>query len=558
MAMRTSTQLTLGATYSREQLRELFGITDATLNTGIFRPAGYDSIWLFITDHKTADPTQYEDRLDGDDLFFEGQTKGRTDQLITEHHERGLELLLFHRSRKDERPDYSFTYKGPFEFVDAQSGPPTKFHLRCVPAGTSGPVALKAVASELEIRENVRRFARDALDARDRTQALVRQTTYWVFDTEDGTFGPSKFVGYQRMTFTRYEAAVAGPTSGAAFDGHAARTTIEKILGDFKPSAVLAGLLKSHLVATVGQDAIRGIDQSKWAFAVVRSPRKYWALVCNPDKFDGLGAVQALDELAWTVDRGDFSLGDRIALWQSKGKGTERGIIAVGEVTRGVVSEACPQPEDTFWRIPGAGERPRIRFGVARGVNLPLWESPAAPWLGDLAAARARGGTVFSLEPEEWHAIAVAAVVDPAQSPTARSSRRTARQGFGLTAVEKRAVERHAQQMAEEHFIALGFEVEDVSATDCYDLRCTNGSSEVRVEVKGTTGLGQAVILTRNEVAHAREQGPRMALAITSGIRLEKREGDVLAKGGNLRVIRPWAIDEGTLDATQFEYRPKP
>lgn len=66
------------------------------------------------------------------------------------------------------------------------------------------------------------------------------------------------------------------------------------------------------------------------------------------------------------------------------------------------------------------------------------------------------------------------------------------------------------------------------------------------------------VILTRNEVAHAREQGPRMALAIVSGIRLEKRESDVLANGGNLRVIRPWAIDEGTLDATQFEYRPKP
>ncbi len=556
MAMQTSTQLTLGATYSREQLRELFGITDATLNTGIFRPAGHDSVWLFITDHKTADRTQYEDRLDGDDLFFEGQTKGRTDQLITDHRERGIELLLFHRSHKDERPDYSFTYKGPFEYVDAQSGPPTKFHLRRVPADGHAPVALKSVATESEIRENVRRFARDALEARERTQSLIRQTTYWVFDTEDGTFGPSKFVGYQRMTFARYEAAVAGPTSGAAFDGHVARTSIERILGDFAPNAVLSGLLNRSLIATVGRDAISGIDQSKWAFSVIRSTRKYWALVCNPDKFDGLGAVQALDDLAWTVDRGDFSVGDRIALWQSKGRGPERGIIAVGEVTRGVVSEACPQPEGTFWRIPDNGEQPRIRFRVVRGMNLPLWESPTTPWLSDLAAARARGGTVFSLEPEEWHAISLAAVVDPAQSPTARASRKAARQGFGLTAVERRAVERHAQQMAEEHFISLGFDVEDVSASDCFDLRCTNGSGEVRVEVKGTTGAGEAVILTRNEVAHAREQGPRMALAIVSGIRLEKRESDVLAKGGILRVIRPWAIDDGVLDPTQFEYRP--
>ncbi|MFN7020706.1 MAG: hypothetical protein ACK4WH_05165 [Phycisphaerales bacterium] len=128
--MRTSDHLIPGQTYSREQLRERFQIADATINTGIFRPAGHESVWLFITEQKTSDRTPYEDQLSGEDLYFEGQTQGRTDALVREHRDRGLELLLFYRHRKDERPDYSFLYEGVFEYVSSESGPPTRFHLR--------------------------------------------------------------------------------------------------------------------------------------------------------------------------------------------------------------------------------------------------------------------------------------------------------------------------------------------------------------------------------------------------------------------------------------------
>lgn len=128
--MRTSDHLQPGTTYSRERLREQFQIGDATINTGVFRPSGHASVWLFITEKKTSDRTPYEDRLDGDDLYFEGQSQGRTDALIREHRKRGLELLLFFRERKNERPDYSFRYEGRFDYVDEQMGPPTRFHLR--------------------------------------------------------------------------------------------------------------------------------------------------------------------------------------------------------------------------------------------------------------------------------------------------------------------------------------------------------------------------------------------------------------------------------------------
>jgi hypothetical protein len=78
--MRTSDQLTLGRVYTRADLMSQFGIKDATINTGIFQPQGHDSVWLFLTEQKTSDRTQYEDRLDGDELRWEGQTEGRKDK----------------------------------------------------------------------------------------------------------------------------------------------------------------------------------------------------------------------------------------------------------------------------------------------------------------------------------------------------------------------------------------------------------------------------------------------------------------------------------------------
>ena len=64
---------------------------------------------------------------------------------------------------------------------------------------------------------------------------------------------------------------------------------------------------------------------------------------------------------------------------------------------------------------------------------------------------------------------------------------------------------------------------------------------------------------TPRDVAHthAREQTTRMALAVVSGIELDRTGPRVTAKGGGLRVQHPWNIDEGDLSPTQFEYRPK-
>lgn len=128
--MKTSESLAVGDIYTRNQLKEMFGIQDATINTGTFRPKDHKSVWLFVTEHKTSDRTQYYDHLDNDILHWDGQMQGRTDHLIIGHRKQDLELLLFYRKSKTEHPGAGFRYEGPFEYVNHKGKHPTRFTLR--------------------------------------------------------------------------------------------------------------------------------------------------------------------------------------------------------------------------------------------------------------------------------------------------------------------------------------------------------------------------------------------------------------------------------------------
>lgn len=130
--MYTSSQLDEGEIYSRDDLRRIFDITDATLNTGIFQPAGHSSIWLFITEQKSSDQTPYKDVLNGDTLYWEGQTTGRKDDLIIHHERQGLELLVFYRLSKQQYEHAGFRYEGRFRYVSHSGGNPTRFVLQRV------------------------------------------------------------------------------------------------------------------------------------------------------------------------------------------------------------------------------------------------------------------------------------------------------------------------------------------------------------------------------------------------------------------------------------------
>jgi len=85
--------------------------------------------------------------------------------------------------------------------------------------GGTVTVLLEYVSNAAEIAHCITTFNETALQNRDRALRLMRQTSYWVIDSPTKVFAPSKFIGFSKMTFDKYESAVPGDWSGERFDG---------------------------------------------------------------------------------------------------------------------------------------------------------------------------------------------------------------------------------------------------------------------------------------------------------------------------------------------------
>jgi hypothetical protein len=124
-------------------------------------------------------------------------------------------------------------------------------------------------------------------------------------------------------------------------------------------------------------------------------------------------------------------------------------------------------------------------------------------------------------------------------------------QGFARTPQERRALEDHAMAAAKKYFRHERFDVQDVSARRSYDLLCTRGTKELHVEVKGTTTDGDAIVLTNNEVKHARDRRNSCVLFVLHSIRLKRQK----ASGGKQLVLDPWRLQQAHLTPVSFTYR---
>lgn len=133
----TSPQLEQGKIYTRQQLKDLFKVEDATINTGVFRPKGRNAIWLFVTRDKTNDRTPYQDSFDGDLLRWQGQIAGRTNAAVIGHEAAGDELLVFYRDSKRSHPGAGFRFEGQFRYLSHTGSSSASFTLQRV--SPSGP-----------------------------------------------------------------------------------------------------------------------------------------------------------------------------------------------------------------------------------------------------------------------------------------------------------------------------------------------------------------------------------------------------------------------------------
>ncbi len=131
------------------------------------------------------------------------------------------------------------------------------------------------------------------------------------------------------------------------------------------------------------------------------------------------------------------------------------------------------------------------------------------------------------------------------------------RQGFRMSAKDRKAVEMRAMELATEHLENMGYKVTEKYTNHPYDLLAENSSESLMVEVKGSTSKTvDAILMTRNEVhLHSSNKGDT-ALAIVSGIKLPI-DGSP-STGGTLEFIHGWAIDEWDLLPLAYEVKRKP
>lgn len=141
-----------------------------------------------------------------------------------------------------------------------------------------------------------------------------------------------------------------------------------------------------------------------------------------------------------------------------------------------------------------------------------------------------------------------AEVVDALESAKERGSG----QGFSGSPQVRKALERHAVSRAMEYFGHRGFDIKPEGRP--YDLCCSRTRKRLFVEIKGTQGSWEKVILTRNEVDFARRKRNQMVLFVVHHISITGNPQKPRASGGTDRILSPWDVDAGRLDPPAYEY----
>ena len=110
---------------------------------------------------------------------------------------------------------------------------------------------------------------------------------------------------------------------------------------------------------------------------------------------------------------------------------------------------------------------------------------------------------------------------------------------------------------AAEHYRNDGWDVADVSrAKKGYDLLASKNDTKRFIEVKGTTTRGETVVLTRREIAHAKDHEEESVLFVVSEITLDETEESWQALGGKILFhADPWIIYDDLLTPIQFRYQ---
>ena len=145
--------------------------------------------------------------------------------------------------------------------------------------------------------------------------------------------------------------------------------------------------------------------------------------------------------------------------------------------------------------------------------------------------------------------------VEEASKAAGRKYKRPSGQGRRQSAAERSAIEMRAVQVVTEYLHARHFATDYVGDSESYDIKARHGDEVVHIEVKGTTSLGQEVVLTANEVEFHKATYPHNALIVVHSILLKTSDDSApIASGGVLHVHRPWQIADDSLKPVSYRY----
>jgi putative restriction endonuclease len=131
--------LIFGQAYERPLLARLWGYQSFhALSKGVVTPAGTKFIIFFVTKEKQETLTQYNDYIDGNMLFWEGEEKHSSDKRVVEASKNSDEIHLFYRE----------VHHTPFVYYQLRENAPSEFVFR-----------IEALSSEIDAFREVREYA---------------------------------------------------------------------------------------------------------------------------------------------------------------------------------------------------------------------------------------------------------------------------------------------------------------------------------------------------------------------------------------------------------------
>lgn len=230
----------------------------------------------------------------------------------------------------------------------------------------------------------------------------------------------------------------------------------------------------------------------------------------------------------------------------------ERGIFASGTFISGVFSAAHWDGSGRTANYADVSWDTVIAPHAALPVEALLAELPEGHWEPQASGTRLSPTVVQPLE-YLW-AAHVQAIRRGAARPSSLASSSGEGQGRRLDARLRKQIEDAAQDRLVAFYEARGWRVQDLRYGNPFDAKATRGGESLYLEAKGTTTVGERVIVTRNEVAFALEHPGECVMGIVSGLEIDP-DGDIDPASGQLRLYT-WHPEDDDLDPLQYDFYP--